>query len=131
MLFRSYVPTTAAANGKAKAGGPAYPAASPSSTSIYFAKGQATLDTDAQRAVRVAAAMYVGIGTQVVVTGYADPTGNAAANVELAKKRAAAVRDELVKVGVEGRRIQLVPPVSVTGAGSDDQARRVDLSVKQ
>ena len=31
---------------------------------------------------------YIGIGTQIVVTGYADKTGNAAANVELAKKRA-------------------------------------------
>jgi membrane fusion protein (multidrug efflux system) len=125
-----YVPTTPAANGKAAAGGPAYPAASPSSVSIYFAKGQAALDSDAQRAMRFAAAMYVGIGTQVVVTGYADKTGNAAANVELAKKRAAAVRDELVKLGVEPQRIQLVPPVNVTGAGSDDRARRVDLSVK-
>jgi outer membrane protein OmpA-like peptidoglycan-associated protein len=116
---------------KGTAGGPAYPAASPSSVSIYFAKGQASLDTDAQRAVRVATAMYVGIGTQVLVTGYADKTGNAAANVELAKKRAVAVRDELVKLGVESKRIQLVPPVTVTGADSDDQARRVDLSVNQ
>jgi membrane fusion protein (multidrug efflux system) len=126
-----YVPTTTAANGKSTAAGPAYPAASPSSVSIYFAKGQASLDTNAQRAVRVATAMYVGIGTQVVVTGYADKTGNAAANVELAKRRAAAVRDQLVQLGVEPARIKLVPPVSVTGAGSDDQARRVDLSVNQ
>jgi len=34
-----------------------------------------------------------------------------------------------VKLGVEPRRVQLTPPVSVTGAGSDDQARRVDISV--
>ncbi len=79
----------------------------------------------------MAAAAYVGIGTQIVVTGYADKTGNAAANVELAKKRAAAVRDELVQLGVEPRRIQLVPPVNVTGGGSDDQARRVDVRVNQ
>jgi len=68
-------------------------------------------------------------GKYVVEIGYADKTGNAAANVELAKKRAIAVRDELVKLGVEPRRVQLAPPVSVTGAGSDDQARRVDISV--
>jgi hypothetical protein len=41
------------------------------------------------------------------------------------------VRDELVTLGVEPKRIQLVPPVNVTGAGSDDQARRVDLSINQ
>jgi len=97
--------------------------------SIHFATGQATLDTGAMRAIRTATAAYIGIGTQINVTGYADKTGNAAANVELAKKRAIAVRDELVKLGVEPRRIQLAPPVSVTGGGSDDQARRVDISV--
>ena len=64
-----------------------------------------------------------------VITGYADKTGNAAGNVELAKKRAVAVRDELVKLGVDGRRIKLAPPAEVTGSGSDDQARRVDISV--
>jgi len=126
-----YVPTTTAADAKAKAGEPAYPAASPSGVSIYFAKGQATLDTDAQRAVRVATAAYVGIGTQIVVTGYADKSGNAAANLELAKKRAIAVRDELVQFGVEPRRIQLAPPANVTGSDRDDQARRVDLTVVQ
>ena len=41
------------------------------------------------------------------------------------------MRDELVKLGVEPKRIQIAPPVNVTGAGSDDQARRVDLSVNQ
>jgi membrane fusion protein (multidrug efflux system) len=125
----AYVPATAAAKGKPA--GPAYPTATPSSVSIYFARGQATLDTAAQRAVRTAAAAYVGIGTQIVVTGYADKSGNAAANVELAKKRALAVRDELVQLGVEPRRIELAPPANVTGSGGDDQARRVDLVVKQ
>jgi len=126
-----YVGVAAAPNAKGKPTGAPYPAAAPSSVAIYFPNGQATLDTGAQRTIRVAAAAYVGIGTQIVVTGYADKTGNAAANIELAKKRAAAVRDELVKVGVEPQRIQLLPPASVTGTGSDDQARRVDLSVKQ
>ena len=71
----------------------------------------------------------MGIGTQIAVTGYADRTGNAAANADLAKRRAQAVRDELVKLGVDGRRIVLLPPASVTGSGSDDEARRVDVAV--
>ena len=104
-------------------------AATPSSVSIYFPRGQATLDTDAKRALRISAAAYVGIGTEIVVTGYADKTGNPAANAELAKKRAIAVRDELVHLGVEQRRIRLAPPASVTGSDADDQARRVDLRV--
>ncbi|MEO8344546.1 MAG: efflux RND transporter periplasmic adaptor subunit [Betaproteobacteria bacterium] len=107
------------------------PAATPSNVSIYFASGKATLDTDAQRAVRIAAAAYIGIGTQIAITGFADSKGNVAANTDLAKRRAIAVRDELVHVGVESARIKLAPPESVTGSGSDDQARRVDLIVVQ
>ncbi len=126
-----YVPTAPAPSAAGKAAGASYPAAAPSSVAVYFPPAQATLDTNAQRALRFAAAAYVGIGTEILVTGYADKTGNVAANVELAKKRAAAVRDELVTLGVEPRRIQLVPPVSVTGGESDDQARRVDVRVKQ
>jgi membrane fusion protein (multidrug efflux system) len=127
-----YVPTTTAATAKAGAGAAASPrgaAAPPSNASIYFPSGQATLDTGAQRAVRVAAAAYVGIGTQILITGYADKNGNAASNVDLAKRRAAAVRDELVHLGVEPRRIVLAPPATVTGSGSDDEARRVDIAV--
>jgi membrane fusion protein, multidrug efflux system len=127
-----FVPATTAASAKAGAGAAASvaKAATPTSNaSIYFPQGQATLDTNAQRALRVAAAAYVGIGTQILITGYADKTGNAAANLDLAKKRAVAVRDELVHLGVDPRRIVLAPPTSVTGTGSDDEARRVDIAV--
>ena len=116
--------------GKAGGAGASAGAAQASSVSVYFAPKSSVLDTAAQRALRIAAAAYVGIGTQIVITGYADKNGNAAANVELAKRRAEATRAELVKLGVEERRIQVVPPVNVTGSGSDDQARRVDLLVK-
>jgi hypothetical protein len=36
-----------------------------------------------------------------------------------------------VHLGVVPRRIVLVPPVNVTGKGSDDEARRVDIAVTQ
>jgi membrane fusion protein (multidrug efflux system) len=127
-----YVPAIAPATGaRSNAPGTVSPAATASSVAVYFPKGAATLDTDALRTLRTAAAAYVGIGTQINVTGYADKSGNPAANIDLAKRRAAAVRDELVHLGVLPRRIQLVPPVNVTGTGSDDRARRVDLSVTQ
>jgi len=124
----AYVPKSFA-NGAAAAAKP--PANAPQTAHILFPAGSAVLDTGAQRAVRIASAAYVGIGTQINVTGYADKSGNYAANVELAKKRAQAVRDELVGLGVEAQRIVLVPPVSVTGSGTDDQARRVEISVTQ
>jgi membrane fusion protein (multidrug efflux system) len=124
-----YAPAAAPATDKAKAA--PFPAAAPTSVHVYFAKGQATLDTDAMRAIRMGSAAYIGIGTKITITGYADKTGNAAANVELAKKRAAAVRDELVQFGVQSDRIELLPPVNVTGGDNDDLARRVDVSMRQ
>ncbi|HTQ00658.1 MAG TPA: efflux RND transporter periplasmic adaptor subunit [Casimicrobiaceae bacterium] len=126
----AYVPPPPTAAARATPGAQ-YPAATPTSVHIYFAKGSAALDSDAQRAARIAAAAYVGIGTQIQITGYADKTGNYAANVDLAKKRAQTVRDELVGFGVEPARIVLVPPVDVTGGDNDDQARRVDVVMKQ
>ena len=63
------------------------------------------------------------------VTGFADRTGNHAANVELAKRRATAVRDALVAEGIPADRVRLKPPQDVTGPGSDREARRVEIAV--
>jgi outer membrane protein OmpA-like peptidoglycan-associated protein len=97
--------------------------------SVRFARGQATLDDEAIAVVRAQAAAVMGIGTAITITGYADRTGNAQANVDLAKRRAIVVRDALVAQGVNAERIRLLPPVSVTGSGTDDEARRVDIAV--
>ncbi len=99
---------------------PAYPAATPSGVHGPFRRGQShARRRRAAQPMRVAPPHTVGIGTQIVITGYADKTGNAAANVELAKKRAQSVRDELVALGVEPTRIALKPP-----AGRDRQRQR-------
>ena len=95
--------------------------------SVYFATGSAALDANGSTVVRQAAAATLAIGTRLDVTGYADATGAHAANVELAKRRAAAVRDGLVANGIAPERVRLVAPVDVTGSGSALQARRVDV----
>jgi outer membrane protein OmpA-like peptidoglycan-associated protein len=79
--------------------------------------------------VRQAAASVMGIGTAITITGYADASGNHAANVELAKRRAAAVRDALVADGVDPKRIRLVAPNDVIGSGTPEDARRVDIGL--
>jgi K(+)-stimulated pyrophosphate-energized sodium pump len=88
------------------------------------------LNAEANRMLRMAAAQVMGIGTQILITGYADKTGAAGNNVELARRRAAVVRDALVKLGVAPERIRLQPPADVTGGENDAQARRVEIIVR-
>jgi cytochrome c oxidase subunit 2 len=109
----------------------AAPVSSPAGASlaVHFAKGRSTLDAEALRLLKgFAPAMKAG-ANPIDVTGFADRSGNHAANVELAKRRAQAVRDALVAEGVPADRVRLRPPQDVTGSGSDEQARRVELAV--
>ncbi len=99
------------------------------SLTVHFASGKSTLDAEALRLLKgFAPAMKAG-PNPIDVTGFADRTGDHAANVELAKRRAAAVRDALVAEGIPADRIRLKAPQDVTGTGSDEQARRVELAV--
>jgi len=99
--------------------------------SVRFATASAALDANGATLVRQAAASMIAIGTAIVVTGYADARGNHDANVALAKRRAAAVRDALVAEGITPERVRMTAPVDVTGSGSADEARRVDIGLAQ
>jgi hypothetical protein len=66
---------------------------------------------------------------KAIISGYHDPSGNRAANEELAKNRAKAAREVLKAAGVAEERIVLEKPIETTGSGSNEQARRVDVSV--
>jgi membrane fusion protein (multidrug efflux system) len=99
------------------------------SLAVHFAAGKFTLDAEAMRLLKgFAPAMKAG-PNPIDVTGFTDRTGNHAANVDLAKRRASAVRDALVAEGITADRIRLKPPEDVTGTGSDVDARRVELRV--
>lgn len=63
------------------------------------------------------------------ISGYHDPTGDRDHNIELAKNRALAVRDYLVKQGIEEARIDMRKPIETTGSGSLEEARRVEVSI--
>lgn len=100
---------------------------------VRFATGKAILDDEALRLLKGFAPPIKEGPNPIDVTGYADRTGTRAANVELAKQRAAAVRDALVAEGISAGRIRLKPPREVTGTGSDRDARLglVELTVGQ
>ena len=114
-------PTAAAASAVAAASLPA---------KVYFDVGAATLGADGSKTLGTVADLIKKDGLKVVVTGYTDRTGDMAKNEELAKSRAAAVRDALKAAGVAEVNIEMKPPmmVEVGAAGGDAEARRVEIS---
>lgn len=70
-------------------------------------------------------------GKKLVISGFADSTGNAAANEELSKKRAQAVQAFFEAQGVSADHIELRKPESTTGAvGNDVEGRRVEVKIE-
>jgi len=95
---------------------------------LYFAVGSAALTDDGQAAVAKAVeALNATPEKKVVLSGFHDPSGDAARNAELAKQRAFAARDALTAAGIDGGRIVLRKPESTTGDGPADEARRVEM----
>jgi outer membrane protein OmpA-like peptidoglycan-associated protein len=98
---------------------------------VYFEVGKDDLTEDAPMLLRPAIRAARSIdGSTLVVSGYHDASGDAAANAELAKRRAMAVRDALIAEGVSEQRIELAKPVVTTGSDDDAQARRVEVTLR-
>jgi OmpA-OmpF porin, OOP family len=98
---------------------------------VYFDVDQAALPAGSNTALSpVIDYLKTNPGTTAVISGYHDPTGDQAANEELAKNRAASVRDALVAAGVEASRINMEKPVVTTGGGTLADARRVEVTVR-
>jgi aconitate hydratase len=66
------------------------------------------------------------------ISGYHDPSGNKAANEELAKNRAKQVREALKAAGISEDRIVMEKPIETTGAGAANaaEARRVEVGIR-
>jgi outer membrane protein OmpA-like peptidoglycan-associated protein len=98
---------------------------------VYFEVGKADLPEDAPMLLRPAiSAAQAMPGSTLMVSGYHDASGDAAANAELAKRRALAVREFLLAAGIGEQRIELAKPVVTTGGADDDQARRVEVTLR-
>lgn len=69
---------------------------------------------------------------KAVVSGFNDPTGNAAANAELSKNRAKGVAAALKAAGIADDRVVLEKPADTTGSAlSNSEARRVEVTVRK
>ena len=96
---------------------------------FYFASSQFALAAGGAEALGQIV-REVGNGRRAVVSGFHDSTGSAAANAELARRRAQAVRDALQSLGVSAGKIELKKPEQMQGDGSNAEARRVEVAVQ-
>jgi cytochrome c oxidase subunit 2 len=116
----------------ATAAAPAAPAAAAVFPAhLLFETGKTTLSADDARVIAaVASAMKGDAAMKLDISGYADPTGNAEQNLELAKQRAMVAREALKAAGIAEDRLNLKKPETViVGAGKNAEARRVELTV--
>jgi len=106
-------------------------------TSIHFPTGSATLsDDDKRELVDLAKRAKTHKGYVISVLGYADPTGDAAANERLSDRRAQNVINYIKQSGevLPGRVMAAsamgeLTPAGETDAGSNAAARRVSVRV--
>jgi outer membrane protein OmpA-like peptidoglycan-associated protein len=96
---------------------------------FYFASGKADLAAGAGAALTDVIAGAKS-GRKLVISGFHDATGSATANAELAKQRAFAVRDALKAAGVTDTSMELKKPEQMTAAGSNAEARRVEVMLQ-
>lgn len=138
--------SSAAANNAASAAGSSAPsaAAAPAASvvadqvegkprvTVYFDVSKADVAADfAAVSADLRKAMTDNPALKAQLAGFNDPTGNAASNALLAKKRAQAVRTALLAAGIAPARIELVKPAApLAGAVVDNAAaRRVEITL--
>jgi hypothetical protein len=105
---------------------------------VLFATGQATLSPESVATIAQAAnAFKAGGARAVAVSGHTDTTGPAAYNLDLSKRRAAAVSGELQRDGVPGGAIAALGygeenlPVPTAQNVAEQRNRSVDIAISQ
>ena len=98
---------------------------------LHFETGSTALSSENQQIVAAVAQKMKDLpDLKVDISGFADKTGNVEQNLELAQRRATAVRDALKAAGVAEDRMSLKKPEQVIlGAGQDAEGRRVEIAV--
>lgn len=98
---------------------------------VYFDTGKADIAPGfGEAAAPVLAWLESHPEARLAISGFNDPSGNAALNAELSKKRAQAVRAALVGAGVTEARTDLVKPADTTTTDlTPAEARRVEVTI--
>jgi len=100
---------------------------------LYFPVNSPVLRGDEPAKLdKVIAALNMQPTATATISGYHSASGKLAANQELAKRRAFAIRDALRRAGIAEARINLDKPQQTEAniKGEDPFARRVEVTVK-
>jgi K(+)-stimulated pyrophosphate-energized sodium pump len=117
----------------APAAAPATTLAKPEAVSLYFDINK-TMPPDNAAAALDSLVNYsrANPNAKIAISGYADKTGDAAKNAQLAKERAIAVKNQLISAGAPESSIMFQKPNEITADSSNNkESRRVDVYVMQ
>ncbi|HMK61302.1 MAG TPA: cbb3-type cytochrome c oxidase subunit II [Dissulfurispiraceae bacterium] len=127
----AYMQVIGAAVTKKPITGESAAAVTPEPVKVLFAVGKYDMPEEAKKGLAgLAEYMKQAAGAGVVISGYTDKTGSAAANEELAKNRAKSVREVFRSAGISDDRIVMKKPEVITGSGTDVDARRVEARIE-
>jgi photosynthetic reaction center cytochrome c subunit len=100
---------------------------------LYFGVGSSRLEgAQATGVAKLTAYLAANPGKKVLISGYHSASGELAANQELAKQRAFAVRDAVQAAGIAANRVVLDKPLQTEAniSGEDPVARRVEVTIR-
>ncbi len=101
---------------------------------VYFDTGKTAVAKEfGDKSKDIVEFLKANAGAKAIVSGYNDPTGNAAANAELSKNRAKGVAAGLKAAGIAEDRVLLEKPANATAGAalSNAEARRVEVTIRK
>ena len=99
---------------------------------VYFESAKSDVSNDmGTAAATLKTYLDANPAAKLAVSGYNDPSGNAAFNAELSKQRAQAVAAALTAAGIPQASVELIKPADATSASvTPEQARRVEVTIQ-
>ncbi|HEX2827304.1 MAG TPA: OmpA family protein [Burkholderiales bacterium] len=111
--------------------------ARPFTYTLYFTTGTTELTAASRQSLNEVRSKIKGFpAAQVTVTGHTDRVGGSEANDALSLKRAAAIRDLLVRIGIPRDAIEVVgrgerePVVQTADGVAEERNRRVEIKLR-
>jgi outer membrane protein OmpA-like peptidoglycan-associated protein len=106
-------------------------ATKPPAVKVYFETGKFNIDAKDRDAIgTIISYVKANPGSKATISGFHDARGSKAANEELAKNRAKAVREILRSAQLSDEMIDMRKPQETTGTGDLKEARRVEVGVE-